>query len=107
MPKRELTYAKKELSRTVKQRFGIPPGMDTEMVENQLRALPLHKRIETLRLWHTLSQQDLGDAIGMSRNSISNWEGQPDNPRRSVPNSRARALLGYAFNLPASVFAED
>jgi len=78
-----------------------------DAVRDALRPYPLPQRILTLRSIFNLSQEDMADALNVKRNTISNWEAEVGNPRRTQPTPRARRALAYVFDLPASLFVDD
>lgn len=78
-----------------------------EVVRDALRPHPLPQRIVTLRAMFNLSQGELARAVNVERNTISNWEAEVGNPRRTQPSAKARRALAYVFDLPASLFVDD
>jgi transcriptional regulator with XRE-family HTH domain len=84
----------------------LVPRTDLKALEATLRPMTLRQRFALLRSMYNLSQEELGTLIKRSRNAVSNWEAEEDNPRRAIPDATSRAVLGLVFGLPPSMFVD-
>lgn len=59
-------------------------------------------KIKTMRMSRGMTQQDLADAVGVSRSAISMWESGSNEP-----NFEALEALADVFNVPISAFLDS
>jgi len=64
--------------------------------------MEFHDRLITLRRERGLSQEMLGEAIGVSRQTVSKWE-----TGQSWPDFQRLVLLGDFFDLPLDALVRD
>jgi len=66
-----------------------------------LRAYPVSYRLQRLRWWHNLTQQDFADLVGCSRTSVSAWE-----KGQRFPSGQNLMNIARIYDLPGDFFVD-
>ena len=67
----------------------------------ELKAYPLHYRLQMLRGWSGCTQKELAALVGVAQNTVSMWE-----RGTCQPFSKNLMKMIQVFNLPCDFFAD-
>lgn len=71
-------------------------------MEEQIKLMTLGDKIKTFRNFRNLTQQELGEKIGLSLGTISLWESD-----KSVPKLEHIYKMSEALDIPTNLFTEE
>lgn len=67
----------------------------------ELKAYPIHYRLQMLRGWSGCTQKELAALVGVAQNTVSKWESGT-----CQPFSKNLMKMIQVFNLPCDFFAD-